>query len=595
MVPAQPAHPDSILFRPHTSRPLNPYLVLASLILLALAVSGYKLDLPLLVNPDETRYGEAAREMVESGDWIIPKFNYAERFDKPILFYWLIACSYKLFGVSEFSARLPSVVASAGTIALVFLFGCHFWNPQIGFVSALLLLSCAEYFGLSRAAVTDMTLTAFLTLAMYGEYLLLHPRSPDQGTARGGERTRLWGVLIFFIGMGFATLTKGPVGVLFPVSIGVLYLILTRQAGILRSLSPSTMGFGLLLFCVITIPWYAAIILKVGHEYIAEFFLGHNIERLITDKYRHPGSFFYYVPVLLVGALPWSVYLPGMVARLFYTGWAEHAVAVETKRKLIFLGVWFGFIFLFFSFSQSKLTTYLLPLFPALSLLLGYHWVQIINGAAARPFRRMELLWPTGLLFILSMALTLVLAMSVSIGTPQVVVMYTGTSIPGGLLLVLAPIGLSLATLFAWLRRPGFTYASVVTTTIIACVVAVHVALPVYAKLHQIPNRQARWVHREIAPMPDLISYRYFKHGFVFYAQHRIDQLISEQELKIRVAGDANGQRPFVGFTRQSHWDELSSELRTGLSILLQERDHIVFTNSPSILDRRRNPPDAGQ
>lgn len=595
MTPALPTRTESISPQTHTSRLAKPSVVLASLIFLTIVVTGYRINSPLLVNPDEPRYAEVAREMTESNDWITPRFNYTEFLEKPVLFYWLVAYSYKLFGISEFSARLPSVLASTGTIVLVFLFGVHLWNLQTGFVSALLLLTCAEYVMFSRAAVIDMTLTVFLTLAIYGEYLLLHPRSFGRGTQWGSNRTRTCGVFLFFIGMGLAMLTKGPIGVLFPVCIGVLYVILTRQTILLKSVSRSAMVFGALLFCLITVPWYAAIIGEVGFRFIDEFVLGHNIERFLTSKYGHSGSFFYYLPVVLAGAFPWSVHLPCMASQLLYTGLKQQKMPIETKQKFVFLGVWFSFIFLFFSFSYSKIATYILPLFPALSLMLGYYWVQIIDAPTAPRFKRVGLIWFTGLLFILSTAFILTIAISIWSGTPEMVVKYTGTRVPGGLLLGLIPVGYLLATWFAWLNRPRSTYASVVTTTILGVIILLHVVVPIYVELHQIPNRHARWVRKEISSTTDLISYRYFKHGFVFYTRHRIDRLDSEQELDTRLVGGANSHRPFVGFTRQTHWDELPREKRAGLSILLQERDFIVFTNSSRLVDRQPNPVVPGQ
>ena len=171
-----------------------------------------------LTDRDEGRNAEAGREMLETGDWISPTFNYEPRFAKPVLVYWLMSLSYRWFGVDEFSARLPSAVFGLGLILLQYLFLSRFFGRAVGLFGALMLLLNIQMIGLGRMVLTDSVLIFFTTLSLFSFWLGFHGRSNER-----------WWRWMFYLGMAMATLAKGPVGFLVPLVTVALYLTATRQ------------------------------------------------------------------------------------------------------------------------------------------------------------------------------------------------------------------------------------------------------------------------------------------------------------------------------------------------------------------------------
>lgn len=317
-----------------------------------------------LFDMDEPRYAEAAREMLESGNWITPYFNYELRFDKPVFFYWLIALAYKWFGVSEFSARFFSAVNASLTAFMLLFVGVRLGKLRLGLASAIIFATGLEVVGLARMSVTDMTLATYMagsTLAL----LMVVMESP-----------KWWLAAALFSGL--AILTKGPVGIVLPGAVLVLYTVLTGQfkACFLNRWFP----LALVLCVAIAIPWYVLAYLENGQIFVDALFK-HNVSRFGGVVSGHDYPIYFFVPVLLVGFMPWTAFLPGSL--IF---WAQHWFKKPfniadfrdqvqqggmTQQVALFALVWVSFVFIFFTLSQTKLLTYILPLFPGLGLWLG--------------------------------------------------------------------------------------------------------------------------------------------------------------------------------------------------------------------------------
>ncbi len=266
-----------------------------ALILLALlTLSGLLFFLGLgdmgLTDRDEGRNAEAGREMFESGDRLTPTFNGELRVAKPVLLYWLMDRSYRLFGVNEFAARFPSALFGVGLILIHYLFLLHQRDQTIALFGALMLLLNLEILGLGRMALTDSVLVFFTTGSLYGLWLGLH--------GEGGMRRWIWA---FYVGMALATLTKGPVGFALPLIVAALYLTWTRrwrdywQNGVPLA--------GMLLFILLAAPWYAAMFLIHGDAY-ASGAKANTIGRFLSPMEGHQGTIFFYLPVLLLGFFP---------------------------------------------------------------------------------------------------------------------------------------------------------------------------------------------------------------------------------------------------------------------------------------------------
>lgn len=302
------------------------------------------LGLQPLWDPDEPVYAETAQEMLQFRDLISPRIYGEFWYDKPPMYYWLVAGAFKIFGIGEFAARFPSALLAVGGAMLVYLSGRKLFSERAGLLAALILATSLEYFYLGNAAVTDMTLTFFLTAALlaflHRKYYLLY------GCA------------------ALAVVTKGPIGVVLCGAIIGLYLILT---GSLATLKRMKVLSGAALFAVIALPWYLAMYYYHGMAFIDTFLGFHNVTRFLQPEHVMGKIWYYYIPVLILGFFPWTAFVMQAVS----TGIREKG---ENRNPCIFLVIWAGVIFLFFTMSQTKLVSYILPLYPPLALLVGWYF-----------------------------------------------------------------------------------------------------------------------------------------------------------------------------------------------------------------------------
>jgi len=337
------------------------FLFILILVLLSLTLFFFHLGTRPLWDIDEGKHAATSKDMILSGDWITPTLNGETFFDKPILFNWLVAISFLVFGFTEFAARFPAAVLGLGCIIITFLLGRKIVGPTVGLLSGAILATNGEYIILSRAVVHDISLVFFMTLALFFFYL---------GFKDGRNRKVYF--LLFYASTGFAVLAKGPVGVLLPALIIGLFLILERKLGFIKEMR---IGWGILIFLGISAPWYLLISLK-NRDYAGYFFIQQNLMNFISlsQEVRHPRPVYFYVYILLGGFFPWSLFLPLAIVRAIREG------LKGMSDGTLFLLVWFGVIFLFFSAASSKLEPYILPLFPAVSLLVGILWYELLKA-----------------------------------------------------------------------------------------------------------------------------------------------------------------------------------------------------------------------
>ncbi len=310
------------------------------------------------VGPDEPRYAEVAREMVRSGDWITPRLGGIHWFEKPALTYWLSAIGYKLFGESEFAARFGVAVFASLGVLLVYFFGKQVRSARFGYLSAATLATCGLWPGFARAATFDLPLSVAMALALFS-FFVWERRDPEQG------RNRFWWLFCFALGM--AVLAKGLVGIVLPAAIIGLYLLLTRRLKVL--LKPKLLFAGAVLFLATAAIWYAPVIARNGREFIDEFFIAHHFQRYLSNKYKHPQPFYFFIGILLAGSFPWIFYFAASIWRALH-GRGE-ALKDGQDRLRLFLWLWVLLPVVFFSFSGSKLPGYILPVFPAVAMLIG--------------------------------------------------------------------------------------------------------------------------------------------------------------------------------------------------------------------------------
>ena len=321
----------------------------ALLISFCLLVLLFDLGAAALFEPDEGRNAEVAREMLLLGNWVIPHYDFIPYLDKPVFFYWLVAISYKLFGVSEWSARLPSAVSALGTLTLVYLFARRFFGIWQALWATLILLTSVGFYGMSRIVIFDMPLTFFVTLGLLSFFW-------SQSAVT--EKERKLACLVFYASLGAATLVKGAIGVFLPGMVLFFYFLVTRKRFLLRRME---LPLGMALFLVIVVPWYLWAELR-SPGYLRYFLYEEHVLRFMTSQFKRSGPWYFYIPVLALGFFPWTLILPAMV----------RGARRSLRNHLgLFLLLWAVVPFVFFSLSNSKLPHYILPIFPPLALIGG--------------------------------------------------------------------------------------------------------------------------------------------------------------------------------------------------------------------------------
>ncbi len=320
-----------------------------------------------LWSPDEPRYAQVAREMVNGGDWALMHFNGETYADKPPLFFWLMVLSSYLWqGFSSLSVRFPSALLGTLTVLVTFLLGKNLFSTRTGFFSGLILATSLEFAYLSTRANIDTTLTFFTTASLlcFFQWYQFH-----QGEMSEQRRTRDLSIYGFYIGMALGTLTKGPVGFILPLLISVIYLIIQKD---LKGIKRMKLIPGIVLMLGIILAWYVPAVWKGGRDYLNATLLKQTIQRY-SEGWSHVKPFYYYFYNYPLESMPWFLFLPAALAY----GFSKETI--EKRKRFLFLLTWFVAIFIFFSLSKGKRGLYLLPLYPAASILIGKLWNDFIS------------------------------------------------------------------------------------------------------------------------------------------------------------------------------------------------------------------------
>lgn len=344
----------------------------------------------------EPREATVVWEIYTSGEWILPLRNGHIIPSKPPLFHWLgTLLSLAWGGMSELTIRLPSAVLAILGVLLTYTTGLSLWGVEAGLIAALVLATSFEWVRAATTARVDMTLTVCMVMAFFFFQLLYRRRLVSRTQS-----------LVFFSLLGLATLAKGPVGAVLPGLTVVVFLVLRRDLGFVKQLFVISGGA---LFVVIAGAWYGLALWQGGQEFFATQIMKENLLRFVSSNtagagHEHP--FYYFLPNLLLGMAPWSFFLPAVAVFLYQrrSTWQE--------RELLYPLVWAATIFLFYSAASGKRTVYILPLYPAVALLLGVWWQELRRGAVELPGVLSWLLRGGGYLCFL----TVLVAMAVVLG-----------------------------------------------------------------------------------------------------------------------------------------------------------------------------------
>ena len=340
-----------------------------------------------LVDETEPLFAEAARQMTVTGDWITPYFDGVTRFDKPPLVYWIMAIAYKTIGVNEWAARFPSAIA--GTVLVGFGF---YVLKQFGFASPaaapkpdtrwLAALIGSALIGLNpqtivwgRTGVSDLLLSGCMGSALLAFFMgYAQPEQP---------KNQVRWYLAFWIFSGLAVLTKGPVGIVLP---GLIVLVFLLYVGNLKAvLREVQIVKGGLLFLAIAIPWFVLVIQANGEAYVNAFFGYHNFDRFTEVVNHHSAPWFFYFLVVPISFVPWSVHLPIAIARLRFWQRRSWQDSPRSAQLGLFALIWLVVIFGFFTIAVTKLPSYTIPLLPAAAILTALFWSDQLTRSRRSP------------------------------------------------------------------------------------------------------------------------------------------------------------------------------------------------------------------
>jgi 4-amino-4-deoxy-L-arabinose transferase-like glycosyltransferase len=461
------------------------------------------LQLVGLVGADEPRYAQVAREMLARHDWVTPFLYGRPWLEKPPLYYWCAILAYKAAGVSDTAARLPSALISCLLTVFIYVWARRF-RRGMQLDAALITASAAIIIGFGRGASTDMPLTAPFTAAMlswYGWYT---------------SQKRGW-LLGFYAFLGLATLAKGPVAVFLAALIILAFLALRRDGKLLiRTFWP----IGLMLYLVVAAPWFIAV-QRANPEFLRVFFLQQNLERFTSNLYHHPEPFWFFVPVVLVGLLPWTLFaIAAMVDAIRDWRFSTEQPAGQEDLRLYLL-LWLLLPMIFFSISRSKLPGYVLPAIPAATILLA-DYIQRREKEGAKPA-----LWIT-LLHGLLCAVILAGALIVPFKLLKL-------SLPTTVSIVAATLAV-MAVLMLWVTLQSQGYRILRFGTLIPLVIALALTLrgsaPILDYLFSERPVQASLALTEVGRTPEIAAYDVpasVEYGLAFYRNHRLASYVNKE------------------------------------------------------------------
>jgi 4-amino-4-deoxy-L-arabinose transferase-like glycosyltransferase len=307
-----------------------------------------------ITDSDEAFYAESAREMVASGDWLTPHYNYEPRFQKPVLYYWLTSATYFVFGPTEFGARLWSAMAGLGLVMVTAACGRRWYDESTGLLAGAIVATNFGYFTIGRMALPDLPLTFCITLAIWAALV----------STLESERSPRKFVLLAALGLGLGFLMKGPVGVIIPLLVIVPLLAIERRS---IALTPIDIVLGFVVMLAVSMPWYLLMWWRHGNEYLQGFFVGDNFERFATDRFNDPRPWWFYVPVVAGGLLPWtSLALVWLGPVTQFLRRRRDAGTIDLRLML-----WAILPLVFYTLSVGKQPRYILPVLPPLALLLA--------------------------------------------------------------------------------------------------------------------------------------------------------------------------------------------------------------------------------
>ena len=532
---------------------------------------GYGLGERALWDPDEGRYSEIPREMVVTGDYVTPRLNSVKYFEKPPLFYWAQASAIRVFGLNEWALRLwPALFALFGVVT-VYIAGRQLFNRRTGLLAASVLATSLLYFYMGRAITLDMSVSVLLSAALLA---FLAGTRAAPGPRRHGL---MW---TFYAFAALATLAKGLIGIVIPgMIIGTWILLLNNW----RLLKEMYLPSGLALFLIIAAPWHV-LVAQANPEFLNFYFIHEHFLRFTTKIHRRYEPIWFFLPVLLVGLLPWVAFLGQALRFNLPPSWP----ARQEHRETLFLSLWVVLVFAFFSISDSKLVPYILPIFPPLALLLGRYFDHAWTDNSLRGLR-------TGYWAVLGLGIALAAVLS---SVPRSGGSYDKVAEYGGVLstyfyagAAIAAIG-GIVTFILGMLRFRLAFISLIITST-AFLTVVSQGLPLMDSKNS-SKELALKLKPLLGPDTEVMSYHRYYQELPVYLERRITVVDYKGELEFgtenadttrwMIDEDTFWQRwqsksTIYMLTKRSAYDQLMADHRGRFILLAEVGKNVLLTN----------------
>jgi 4-amino-4-deoxy-L-arabinose transferase-like glycosyltransferase len=515
-------------------------LILIAFVFVALFL-GFGIGSYPLISPDEPRYAETAREMLERMDFIVPFCDYAPRYDKPILFYWFELIFFKTLGVSELASRLPSVIAGTGTVWLAFLLA-NFHG--FGIIAGLVALTTFNIFLFSKIAITDMLLNFLISAAISFFYIgYLRRANTKKKFAFKDKLSSRW-LISSVVMMALGMLCKGPVAVVLPLMVILIFLILEKDLVAFALNTWVELLIGLVMFSLITLPWYFLVHVKTGGMFTQEFFIGHNFNRFTAVHTGHSAPFWFYVPVIVLGFFPWSFFLIQSLIGVDYSGkFNMRSDRTQNSKFNLFCLIWFLVVFIFFSISKTKLVTYIMPAYLPLIILVANWWTDKFKATKSNSFKNLDALCGFAVMCLIS---CLAMYLSITVFKPALIqINSSGFFIPIMLIGFLLA-GSSLIAMTATLYKTKIAFGFLVGVSLIVYFIATKSILIPYAYYR---DSGSKAYAQQLSPDDKLATYRLHSTVYSFYARRNISKL-SNQDFYQYLTSPDTANKFFVTKTR---------------------------------------------
>ncbi|HEX5442522.1 MAG TPA: glycosyltransferase family 39 protein [Pirellulales bacterium] len=596
------------------AHPAKQFIVLLTL---AAVVLFTRLGAAQLWDEDEPIFAGAALEMLDRGDWVVPYFNGQVLPDKPVLMYWVMIGGYLMFGATEFAARCGSALFGVASVLLTWQLGRKLFSAQVGFWAGVVLATSLNFDVVMRAATPDSLLVFFSAVALYAFVAGAAPRRgkselpvSDEAMLPLSANLRWRDYLAVYAAMGVAALAKGPVGVVLPTATLGMYLLIARlnpserppaddgratwtarmgrlirfiaavfhPGHVLRttwSMRPLT---AIVAILAVAGPWYVWVGVRTGGVWPAGFFGVHNLGRFLRPMEHHSGPFFYYVIAVLIGLFPWSVFLGPALRR------AAQRMRLERRWQpsYLFLACWIGVYLVVLSSARTKLPNYILPIYPALALLVG-SWIEAwLRRPQLAARRDLTAAWLTlGLVGLAMMMVAPIVAAKYLHGDP--ILLFCGVPLIAGA---------AMAWRFSRRTEPLGAAWSLAAAAAVWSLTLFAWAGPRVDR-HQTSASFAGVIHQAAAgTAPAIRAFGYYRPSLVYYARQPVRQVFAPEDVGAFFREHPNDA--FV-FTNDKDYARLAGLLPADVAVLdrrpwfLRSREILLLGRDGPRLSARSN------